>query len=356
MNFHDTHLEINNVEINYLNSKTPQLNSAVINFNLELKQGEIGCLLGSSGCGKSTVLRAICGFEKVRQGNILLREQIVSSTTKHTPAHLRNIGMVFQDFALFPHLNVLQNIMFGLGNRPYKNKVIQANKWLELVSLLDKATAYPHELSGGQQQRVALARAMAPEPDLILLDEPFSSMDLALRGHLTRELCQILKFNHTTALMVTHDQTEAFTIADKVGVMNEGKLIQWDSPYNLYQRPADRFIAEFIGQTFFIKGKISAKEKVQTPLGELILNTNQPIEIGRTVDVLLRFNDLLYDYQSPIRAKIMARTFRGSDFLYELNLDSISTVKLYLTCNQILEIGAIIGIGLPEKYKVTFVG
>ena len=200
-------------------------------------EGEIGCLLGSSGCGKSTVLRAICGFEPVKSGEILLRDKVVSSTSINLPPSQRRIGMVFQDFALFPHLNVLENVTFGLQSLPNQERSALAMDWLKRVALADKANAYPHELSGGQQQRVALARAMAPGPDLILLDEPFSSLDIELRERLAGEMRDILKANNITALLVTHDQFEAFAIADKIGVMAEGKVLQWDMPYELYHQP-----------------------------------------------------------------------------------------------------------------------
>ncbi|OZA73015.1 ATP-binding cassette domain-containing protein, partial [Polynucleobacter sp. 39-46-10] len=184
MNSTHTLLSIKQLEIDYPSLDGQGRVTAVKGLNLDLAQGEIGCLLGSSGCGKSTVLRAICGFEPVKAGEILLRDQLVSSASTHTPPNQRKVGMVFQDFALFPHLNVLENIAFGLQHLPSQQRSSVAKEWLGRVSLSDKADAYPHELSGGQQQRVALARAMAPEPVLILLDEPFSSLDIELRERL----------------------------------------------------------------------------------------------------------------------------------------------------------------------------
>jgi iron(III) transport system ATP-binding protein len=209
MNSTHTLLSIKQLEIDYPSLDGQGRVTAVKGLNLDLAQGEIGCLLGSSGCGKSTVLRAICGFEPVKAGEILLRDQLVSSAATHTPPNQRKVGMVFQDFALFPHLNVLENIAFGLQHLPSQQRSSVAKEWLGRVSLSDKADAYPHELSGGQQQRVALARAMAPEPDLILLDEPFSSLDIELRERLAGETREILKANNITALLVTHDQFEA---------------------------------------------------------------------------------------------------------------------------------------------------
>ena len=221
-------LSIKQLEIDYPSRDGQGRVTAVKDLNLELAQGEIGCLLGSSGCGKSTVLRAICGFEPLKTGEIFLRDKVVSSVIVQLPPNQRKIGMVFQDFALFPHLNVLENIAFGLQHLSSSQRSSVAMNWLKRVSLADKADAYPHELSGGQQQRVALARAMTPEPDLILLDEPFSSLDIELRERLAGEMREILKTNNITALLVTHDQFEAFAIADKIGVMTEGKVLQWD--------------------------------------------------------------------------------------------------------------------------------
>ena len=263
MNSARTLLSIQELEIDYPSRDGQGRVTAVKDLNLALAQGEIGCLLGSSGCGKSTVLRAICGFEPVKAGNIVLRDQVVSSASTHLQPNQRKVGMVFQDFALFPHLNVLENIAFGLQHLSSSERSVVAMEWLKRVSLSDKADAYPHELSGGQQQRVALARAMAPEPDLILLDEPFSSLDIELRERLAGEMREILKSNNITALLVTHDQYEAFAIADKIGVMTDGKVLQWDVPYELYHKPANRYIADFIGRGVFLKGVVQANNKVR---------------------------------------------------------------------------------------------
>jgi iron(III) transport system ATP-binding protein len=356
MSLQNTLLSINDLKLEYQGTSYRSPVQAVTHFNLKLHEGEIGCLLGPSGCGKSSVLRAICGFENLKQGTILLNNEVMSSVLIHIPTHLRNIGMVFQDFALFPHLNVIKNISFGLDHLPNNHKINQANKWLDFVSLSDQANSFPHELSGGQQQRVALARAMAPEPELILLDEPFSSMDLSLRQHLASELRKLLKLSGKTALIVTHDQTEAFTIADKIGVMKDGRLIHWDTPYNLFYKPTDKYVAEFLGQNFYLQGTVIAEGLVHTDLGNLILNSSKPIDVGFSVDVLLRFNDLLQDDQSPIKAKVIERIFRGLDFLYLVQLVTDKKSNAYLTSNQLYEVGKYLGISLPKDHVVTFVG
>ena len=354
MNSASALLSIQGLEIDYPSRDVQRRITAVKGLKLNLAQGEIGCLLGSSGCGKSTVLRAICGFEPVKAGEIILRNQIVSSASIHLPPNQRKVGMVFQDFALFPHLNVLENIAFGLQHLPNKQKSSVAMEWLKRVSLADKADAYPHELSGGQQQRVALARAMAPEPDLILLDEPFSSLDIELRERLAGEMREILKTNKITALLVTHDQFEAFAIADKVGVMTDGKVLQWDTPYELYHKPANRYIADFIGRGVFVKGVVQADNKVKIELGELDLEENRSKEVGKEIDVLLRADDIQHDDNSAMQAEVVRKTFRGADFLYTLKLASGTEIFAFVPSHHDHEIGEKIGIHLVADHVVTF--
>jgi iron(III) transport system ATP-binding protein len=204
----------------------------VFGLNLALNHGDIACLLGTSGCGKTTLLRAIAGFIPASHGFIEIN-QVVCSTPHHTlNPEQRQVGMVFQDYALFPHLNVQNNIEFGLHKQPQAQKQRRSTELLELVGLGALAQRFPHELSGGQQQRVALARALAPKPNLVLLDEPFSNLDIELRERLATEVRDILKAEGASALMVTHDQSEAFGMADMLGVMQEGRLQQWCAPYN----------------------------------------------------------------------------------------------------------------------------
>ena len=354
MNSAHTLLSIKNMEIDYPSREGHGRVTAVKNLNLDLAQGEIGCLLGSSGCGKSTVLRAICGFEPLKNGEIQLRNKMVSSPSVHLPPNQRRVGMVFQDFALFPHLTVLENIAFGLKDLPVQKKSTVAMEWLERVSLSDKADAYPHELSGGQQQRVALARAMAPEPDLILLDEPFSSLDIELRERLASEMREILKANNITALLVTHDQYEAFAIADKVGVMSEGLVVQWDIPYELYHKPVNRYVADFIGRGVFIKGIVQADNKVMIELGELELERDHSQDVGKEIDVLLRADDIQHDDNSPMQAEVVRKTFRGADFLYTLKLSSGTEVYAFVPSHHDHAIGEKIGIYLVADHIVTF--
>ncbi|CAM3814601.1 ABC transporter ATP-binding protein [Polynucleobacter antarcticus] len=356
MNLVNTLLSIQGLEIDYPGRDNNDRVVAVKDLNLDLEEGEIGCLLGSSGCGKSTVLRAICGFEPVKAGQIRLRDTLVSSPSIHLATNQRRIGMVFQDFALFPHLNVLENIAFGLRSFPNTQRASVAKEWLKRVALSNKADAYPHELSGGQQQRVALARAMAPEPDLILLDEPFSSLDIDLRERLATEMRDILKSNNITALLVTHDQFEAFAIADKIGVMAEGKVAQWDAPYELYHQPINRYVADFIGRGVFVKGIVQPDRKVKIELGELDLDEDQVYTIGKEIDVLLRADDIVHDDHSAMQAEVVRKTFRGADFLYTLKLNSGIEIFAFVPSHHDHAIGEKIGIHLVADHVVTFSG
>src|SRR5574343_257554 len=275
-----------------------------VDFSLEA--GDIACLLGPSGCGKTTLLRCIAGFEPLAAGTIGLRGQTVSQAGAQLPPEKRHIGMVFQDYALFPHLTVDQNIAFGLPRAAGDANGLRVRQLLATVGLAGQGDKFPHELSGGQRQRVALARALAPRPDLILLDEPFSSLDVSLRERLSVEVRDILKREGCTAIMVTHDQNEAFAMADEIGIMYEGRIQQWDVPYNLYHRPANRFVADFIGQGVLLPGTVAGGHHVDIELGRLY--SDIPIECSQTctecdhgcaVDVLLRPDDVVHDDASP---------------------------------------------------------
>ena len=228
-------LELAHVHVGY---DTPRgLRLVIRDFCLSLAQGHIGCLLGASGCGKSTVLRAIAGFEPVREGRITLDGRLLSSPTQQVAPELRRVGMMFQDYALFPHLSVARNVGFGLRRQPPAQREARVAELLEMVGLTGAGDSFPHELSGGQQQRVALARALAPSPELLLLDEPFSNLDSDTREHLAFEVRDILRATGHTAILVTHNQAEAFAIADRIGIVSDGQLQRWDSPQALRDDP-----------------------------------------------------------------------------------------------------------------------
>lgn len=350
-------LELKHVSQSY-NSRT-----VLRNLSFALDAGEIGCLLGPSGCGKTTVLRAIAGFEPITNGEIILNGQQVSSPGFTMPAEKRRIGMVFQDYALFPHLNVAANVGFGLHGQPRTQRNKRVDELLHTVGLEGNELAYPHELSGGQQQRVALARALAPCPNLLLMDEPFSNLDVDLRERLSLEVRDILKQQGTTAIVVTHDQHEAFAMGDVIGVMQNGEIQQWDKAYNLYHVPANRFVADFVGQGVFLPGKVLNTNQVEIELGllycEIPGNRSFAERKGikyknTTVEVLLRPDDIVHDDASPLLALVEHKAFRGADILYTLRLPSGNRVLSLVPSHHVHAIGEQIGIRLEVDHVITF--
>jgi iron(III) transport system ATP-binding protein len=321
-------------------------NEVVRGISFSLPRGAIGCLLGPSGCGKTTVLRCIAGFEPAKAGRILLNGEVVSSPESSVPPEKRRVGMVFQDFALFPHLTARGNIGFGLA--PEEEKRI--SELAELTGITPFLDNYPHELSGGQQQRVALARALAPRPELLLLDEPFSSLDTDLRERLSLELREIIKASGATAVLVTHDQQEAFAIADEIGVLHEGRIEQWDSAYNLYHRPASRFVADFVGQGVFLPAQVVGPGALGIELG-VLQGTFQ--EMG-DLEVLLRPDDVVHDDASAMQAEVVHKAFRGAEILYTLKLASGSKVLALVPSHHNHALGERIGIRLDVDHVVAF--
>ena len=335
--------------------------TVVDGVDFSLASGRIACLLGPSGCGKTTLLRCIAGFEEIAAGEIRLHGEIVSQAAYRLPPEKRRIGMVFQDYALFPHLSVEENVAFGLGRQRQQDGHLRVRQLLATVGLSGLGDKFPHELSGGQQQRVALARALAPRPELILLDEPFSNLDVGLRERLSLELREILKREGSTAILVTHDQNEAFAMADEIGIMHEGKIQQWDVPYNLYHRPANRFVADFIGQGVLLPGVVSAGTNVEMELGQLV--SDMPVECSETctgchdgceVDVLLRPDDVVHDDRSPLQAEVLHKAFRGAEILYTLRLASGATVLSLVPSHHNHALGEQIGIRLDADHVIAF--
>ncbi|MCH7881120.1 MAG: ABC transporter ATP-binding protein [Proteobacteria bacterium] len=341
-------LEVENLDVSYDEYQVLRQ----VSFTLE--PGKIGCMLGPSGCGKTTVLRAIAGFEPALGGRILIDRVEVSSIHYCLAPEKRNIGMVFQDFALFPNLSVADNIGFGLKSWRKKDRQGRVQELLAMIGMPAYGQAYPHRLSGGQQQRVALARAMAPRPGILLLDEPFSSMDVDLREQLAREVRDILKQENVTAMLVTHDQHEAFAIADEICVMNEGRILQCDSGYNLYHQPVDRFVADFIGQGVIIPARVENQYSVRTELG--LIKGVAPIgsEQGSMVDVLIRPDDVVHDDASKESAIVVDKAFRGADFLYYLRMDSGIEVLCLAPSHHNHRINERIGIRLNVDHLVVF--
>ena len=352
-------LQIDQVDVRYPGQPRPAVQGAA----LGLRAGDIGVLIGPSGCGKTTLLRAVAGLERVSAGAIRLAGETVSSPRLHLPPEQRRVGMVFQDYALFPHLDVGRNVAFGLRHLPAAERTQRVAEVLRLVDLAGSERRFPHELSGGQQQRVALARAMAPNPRLLLLDEPFSNLDVDLRERLAQELRGILKATGTTALFVTHDQLEAFALGDVIGVMQRGRLEQWDEAYALYHRPATRFVAQFIGHGVFTPAHIDPAKAgdtggcVHTVLGALEDLQECPLPEaypGGDCDVLLRADDIVHDDSSPVKARIERKAFRGSEFLYTLRLAGGEQVMAHVPSHHDHQVGEWIGIRAEVDHVVTF--
>jgi iron(III) transport system ATP-binding protein len=315
---------------------------AVSGVSMALDKGSIGCLLGPSGCGKTTLLRAIAGFESVSAGEITLNGSVISSPATMLAPELRKIGMVFQDFALFPHLNVEKNIGFGLTSASASERSHRVSELLDLIGLADSRRAYPHELSGGQQQRVALARAMAPNPELLLLDEPFSSLDSELREQLATEVRQILKDSGITAILVSHDQHEAFAMADQIALINQGQIAQSGSPIELYNQPVNSFVANFIGHGAIIQAVIDDNGELNHGIGRAPTSSN----IRGPVEILLRPEAVVYDPSSAMQLTVHSSVFRGGQNAYTLELDDGQIVHSLTASSINLQAG--------EKYPARF--
>ena len=319
-------------------------------LSFSLARGAIGCLLGPSGCGKTTVLRCIAGFEAAQEGEIRLSGKVVSRPGLSLPPEKRRVGMVFQDYALFPHLRIGDNIAFGLQRVGSAERAARLAELAELTGLGGVLRKYPHEISGGQQQRVALARALAPRPELLLLDEPFSNLDVDLRERLSLEVRDIIRASGATAILVTHDQHEAFAMADEIGVLHQGRIQQWDTAYNLYHRPANRFVADFVGQGVFLPARRVSAHELEIELGVLSGN-GEGVE---DLEVLLRPDDVVHDDAAATRAEVVHKAFRGAEILYTLRLASGRKVLALVPSHHNHALGERIGIRLDVDHVVAF--
>ena len=328
-------LEVANLSKSYVGTVNPY--PAVADFSLKVYQEEIVALLGPSGCGKTTLLRLIAGFEVPQQGKIVIKGREVVGESTWTPPEKRHIGFVFQDYALFPHLDVLHNVAFGLKGMPRKKRLDRAKEIINLVGLTIFSKRYPHQLSGGQQQRVALARAIARNPQLILLDEPFSNLDAALRSSTRQEVKRILKESGTTAILVTHDQEEAMTFADRLAVMRLGKLEQIAPPEEVYLHPHTAFVANFLGTTNFLHG-VADEGFAETPIGKLPLKDTKDTATGNVL-LSLRPEDLAFDNLQGVPVKITNREFKGHDLTYTCETVAGAKFVVQTTPECFLQVG-----------------
>ena len=319
---------------------------AVRDAHLCVDRGELVALLGPSGCGKTTLLRLIAGFEEPDAGRIAIDGVRAAGDGVWLAPERRRVGMVFQDYALFPHLTVAANVGFGLPRRARSARV---RELLTLVGLEGLEQRFPHALSGGQQQRVALARALAPEPELVLLDEPWSNIDPQLRSLLRDEIAAILREVGVTAVLVTHDREEAFSLADRIALMREGTVIQEGTPEELYVAPSDRWAAEFVGAANFLRGRVEA-DVVATPLGPLPHAGNSP---AADVEVLIRPEQLELRLDPAGEAEVVARDFRGHDVFYRLRLDGIALLS-QRPSTEVVPLGARVSIRLHESRVAVF--
>jgi iron(III) transport system ATP-binding protein len=324
---------------------------AVDDLSLEVGDGELLVLLGPSGCGKTTTLRMLAGFERPDAGSIQLGTEKVAGEGAWVPPERRGVGIVFQDYALFPHLTVAQNVAFGILRLPRRERTERVERVLDAVNLGDYAARYPHELSGGQQQRVALARALAPQPRVLLLDEPFSNLDPELRVALRYEVRAIVRRSGITTVLVTHDQSEAFAMADRIAVMHHGKLHQVADPETLYRRPASRFVAGFVGRAQFLTGRV-CDDQVHTELGSFGLQRHLPC--GAQADALLRPDDLHIRVDQQGDARVIEREFGGSTVRYGVRLPSEQVIDVIQPSAHLIPLDSAVRIDVLPPDPVVF--
>jgi iron(III) transport system ATP-binding protein len=319
-------------------------------LSLIVQQGEILVLLGPSGCGKTTTLRLIAGFEQPDGGTVRVAGQLMADRQRSVPPEKRGLGMVFQDYALFPHLTVAENAAFGLHHLPRRQRKLRVDEVLQMVGLAELADRPPHTLSGGQQQRVALARALAPRPSVILFDEPFSNLDAELRQQMRQEVRRILKDSANTAVFVTHDQQEALLLGDRVAVMRRGYVEQVDTPDSIYHTPQTRFVADFLGAADFLPGRTAA-EGVQTEIGTL--PPAAALRAGRDVDVMVRPHDLRAEPSATGHGVIGGAEFVGDSWQYTVRLTSGGSVRCLMPHTAVYPLGTPVAVTLDADHGLA---
>ncbi len=290
----------------------------VTNFNLKIeKSGEIVCLLGPSGVGKTTILRSIAGLQKLSEGEIILDGKILSSKNLHVEPELRNVALSFQDNCLFPHYNVIDNINFGAKRNSNSNFNLSSSELIDILHLNELEQKFPHQISAGESQRVSLARSLMSKPKLLLIDEPFSNIDQSLKGELQSKIKKLLKNLNITTIMVTHDSYEAFYMGDKCGIILDQKLEQFNTPYNIYHYPNSIKIVNFLNRGVLVNARVVDSETLEnTDLGLIKGNLVNKFSKGTTVKLLLQPDDLKHDDKSDLRLEVIDRKFRGTEFIY----------------------------------------
>ena len=331
---------------------------AVDDLSLSVHEGELLTLVGPSGCGKTTTLRLVAGLERPDAGTVRVGGETVATPETFVPAEDRDVGVVFQEFALFPHLTVAENVGFGLTDRPADERDARVDELLSLVGLAAKRDAHPDELSGGQQQRVALARSLAPEPSVLLLDEPFSNLDVDLRERTREEVRAILQEAGVTAVSVTHDQEEALSIGDRVAVMHDGALEQVGRPERVFQHPESRFVADFLGHASFVPGSV-AGERVETAVGSV--PTDRVYGLGpeyewSTVDLLVRPDDVAARAAPSEEAdgRVVGRQYLGPTVKYRVELDDDGVVECAHNHTDRLERGTPVAVDLVADHDLAW--
>jgi iron(III) transport system ATP-binding protein len=346
----NTKLIISNLSLTF-----EEKENVLSNIDLEIHDSEIVCLLGPSGCGKTTLLRAIAGFETINSGSIIKDGVCISNNLENTPVASRNMGMVFQDYALFPNMDVKANISFGLKDSSKKEKSDRVDYLLDLVDLQNHKKKYPYELSGGEQQRVALARALAPSPDILLMDEPFSNIDEEIKEELVSDIRVLLKQLKITSIIVTHDQYEAFNLADKVSIINNGKIQQVGNSYDIYHKPKNKFVADFIGLGVFMPVKKTNSNDFEIPIGILDhTKIKDDLLKYKNPEMLIRPDDIIHNDSSDLKAVVLEKQFRGAEFLYRLLYNEKYPLLCYAPSHHNHEIGESIGIELDMEHYVIF--
>ncbi|MEZ9243558.1 ABC transporter ATP-binding protein [Vibrio lentus] len=320
-------------------------------LSLEVEHGEIVCLLGASGCGKTTLLKAIAGLLPLSRGVMSLNCQVIDDAANWLPPEQRNIGMIFQDYALFPHLTVNQNVAFGLRDMSEQDKAAKVKEMLELVHLDQFGDRYPHQLSGGQQQRVAIARSLAYKPDLLLLDEPFSNIDTQVRHELISQIRKIFKKQGVTAIFVTHSREEAFAFADKMAVMNHGVIEQYGSASELYFHPSSKFVADFLGGGSYLGAQRISEHEFETSLGLIEAKAQTQIEIGAECALLLRPQHIVASHDVDSNLSVLEQQFMGDHCRYVIEANG---QKLLATSSEALEFGMPVTVKVDTKGVLAF--